>query len=68
MSKVGSLTFEATADGGATWAKPKYDEHNHPLRDIATAGGTVVTVGDSGDIYTSPDGKSFARQAAAAVN
>lgn len=63
---MGGLSFEATVDGGTTWAPPTYDQHNNPLNDISLGGGTVVTVGNSGDIYMSPNGKTFYREAAPA--
>jgi photosystem II stability/assembly factor-like uncharacterized protein len=61
---VGGLSFQATTDGGTTWADPTYDGHNNALNDISFGGGTVITVGNGGDIYTSPDGKNFTRQVA----
>jgi photosystem II stability/assembly factor-like uncharacterized protein len=61
----GASFFQYTTDGGNSWTSPTYDDKNVALNDIATAGGTVVTVGNGGDIYTSPDGVNFYRQIAA---
>jgi photosystem II stability/assembly factor-like uncharacterized protein len=61
----GASFFSYTTDGGNSWTSPTYDDMNVALNDIATAGGTVVTVGNGGDIYTSPNGVNFYRQIAA---
>jgi hypothetical protein len=61
----GAAGIEASTDGGATFAEPTYSTpEENVLTDIANVGTTVVAVGQSGDIWTSPDGKSFYRQAA----
>lgn len=64
----GSTFLQTTTDGGTDWADPDYDNNNRSLQDIAFAGGTVITVGIEGDIYTSPDGLHFYRQIAAPPN
>jgi photosystem II stability/assembly factor-like uncharacterized protein len=62
----GGSYFALTTDGGSNWSQPNYDTNNVSLQDIAFSGGTVITVGTSGDIYTSPDGVNFYRQIAGA--
>jgi photosystem II stability/assembly factor-like uncharacterized protein len=62
----GGSYFSLTTDGGSNWSEPNYDTNNVSLQDIAFSGGTVITVGTSGDIYTSPDGLNFYRQIAGA--
>jgi photosystem II stability/assembly factor-like uncharacterized protein len=66
----GGSYFQATTDGGVSWNGLNTNDGNNEqgLRDIAYAGGTVVTAGDGGDIYTSPDGRNFFRQAGGAPN
>jgi photosystem II stability/assembly factor-like uncharacterized protein len=58
--------FALTTDGGNNWTNPTFDATQVGLQDIAFAGGTVIAVGLGGDIYTSPDGRNFYRQIAAA--
>ncbi len=62
FGSCGSLCFVLTTDGGASWNGVTFDGHEVGLRDVSAAGGTVIAVGDSGDIYTSPDGQNFFRQ------
>jgi photosystem II stability/assembly factor-like uncharacterized protein len=60
--------FQMTTDGGNNWDTPSFDRTQVALKDIAAFGSTVVAVGDGGDIYTSPDGRTFYRQIAAPPN
>jgi len=61
-------SFMRTRDGGSTWRAVSYDGTQSGLRDVSSAGGTVIAVGDGGDIYTSPDGVNFYRQLAPPPN
>jgi photosystem II stability/assembly factor-like uncharacterized protein len=65
---MNSSYFQASTDGGNTWSSPMYDNNQTSFQDIATAGGTVVVAGLSGDIYTSKDGRNFNRQLADTPN
>jgi photosystem II stability/assembly factor-like uncharacterized protein len=60
--------FQLTTDGGSTWNTPTFDDSQVGLQDIAAVGGTVIAVGLGGDIYTSPDGRTFYRQIASPPN
>jgi hypothetical protein len=65
---TGGSYFAVTSDGGNNWHDLNYDRNQVGFRDISAIGQTVVAVGDSGDIYTSPDGSNFFRQIAAPPN
>jgi photosystem II stability/assembly factor-like uncharacterized protein len=56
-----------STDGGDAWSIANYSTPElNILEDIANVGTTVVAVGQSGDIWTSPDGKNFYQQDAGA--
>jgi photosystem II stability/assembly factor-like uncharacterized protein len=56
-----------STDGGDAWSIANYSTpERNILEDIANVGTTVVAVGQSGDIWTSPDGKNFYQQDAGA--
>ena len=61
----GSLCLQNSTNGGVTWVSSTFDGTEVALRDVSIAGGTVIAVGDGGDIYTSPDGQNFFRQVSA---
>jgi photosystem II stability/assembly factor-like uncharacterized protein len=65
---AGITFFETTTNGGTDWADPDYDGNQQSFQGVAFAGGTVIAVGTHGDIYTSPDGAKFYRQAASPPN
>jgi photosystem II stability/assembly factor-like uncharacterized protein len=62
FASCGSLCLQTSTDGGTNWTAPQRDITPVNLRDVSTAGATVIAVGDGGDIYTSPDGSHFFRQ------
>jgi hypothetical protein len=58
--------IDYTTNGGTSWTGVHYNtDQTNQLNGVANVGKTVVAVGQGGDIWTSPDGVNFYRQAAA---
>ncbi len=58
----GGSFFVRSTDGGATWTTVTADGKNAGLHDVGYASGTVVAVGDAGEVYRSLDGAKFDRE------
>lgn len=57
----GATDLGASTDGGNTWNYVNFESTpgSGNLTDVASSGTTVVTVGQTGEVWTSPDGVNF---------